>query len=136
MSNLNKDHEVEMNNENGHDLFLNPSPCFNLLLVIIKSNKLVAMAQTFLDFKASICFIDKGLVQQDKLVLVKKEILVLVNVIDGWSLFSSLSTHEIKTFEVIVGFHISKFIFDVISSLKRPIIIRLSWFALHNPKVD
>jgi hypothetical protein len=37
-------------NENVHELFLNPSPCFSLLLVIIKSNKLVAMeTQTFLD---------------------------------------------------------------------------------------
>jgi hypothetical protein len=74
--------------------------------------------------------------QQNKLVLVKMEILVPINVIDGWSLFSSLSTHEIKTFEVIVGLHISKVIFNVISSLKRLIIIRLSWFALHNPQVD
>jgi hypothetical protein len=105
--------------------------------MIIKSNKLMAMeTQAFLDFNASICFIDKGLLQQDKLVLMKKEILVLVDVIDGWSLFSSPSTHEIKTFEVIIGLHISKVIFNVISSLKRPIIIRLSWFALHNPQVD
>jgi hypothetical protein len=74
--------------------------------------------------------------QQDKLVLVQKEILVPVDVIDGWSFFSSPSTHEIKIFEIIVGLHISKVIFNVISSLKRPIIIRLSWFGLHNPQVD
>ncbi len=37
-------------NENVQELFFNPSPCFSLLLVIIKSNKLVAMeTQEFLD---------------------------------------------------------------------------------------
>jgi hypothetical protein len=92
--------------------------------------------QAFLDFNASICFIDKGLMQQDKLVLVKREILVPFDVIDGWSLFSRHSTHEIQIFEIIVGLHISKVIFNVISSLKRHVIIRLSWFALHNPLVD
>jgi len=74
--------------------------------------------------------------QQDKLVLVKKEILVPVDVIDGWSFFSTPSRDEIKIFEIIVGLHISKVTFNVISSLKRPIIIRLSWFGLHNPQVD
>jgi hypothetical protein len=46
-------------NENGHNLSLNPTPCF-LVLIIIKCNKLVKMeAQTLLDFNTLACFIDK-----------------------------------------------------------------------------
>jgi hypothetical protein len=62
--------------------------------------------------------------------------LVLIEVINGQNLSSELVTHEIKALNVAIGFHISKVIFNVISSLKNIVIIRLSWLALHNPQVD
>jgi len=42
-------------------------------------------AQTFLDYGAPTCFMDKELVWQYKLVLMEKNTLMLVEVIDGWS---------------------------------------------------
>jgi hypothetical protein len=49
-------------NENGLSLFLDPTSYF-LVPIIVKCSKLVIMeAQTFLDFDASTCFMDKELV--------------------------------------------------------------------------
>jgi hypothetical protein len=49
-------------NENGLNLFLNPTPCF-LVPIIVKCNNLVIMeAQALIDFDASTCFMDKELV--------------------------------------------------------------------------
>ncbi len=63
--------------------------------------------------------------QQYKLALMKKSTRVLVEFIDGQSFSSGLVTHEIKPLNVTIGFHTNKVIFNVISSLKNPIIIRL-----------
>ncbi len=60
-------------NENGPNLFSDPTPCF-LILIIVKCSKLVTMeAQTFLDLGASSCFMDKELVWQYNLALVEKK---------------------------------------------------------------
>ncbi len=60
-------------NENGFNLYLDPTPCF-VVPIIIKCNKLVTMeAQTLFDSNASTCFKDKELVQQYKLVIVEKK---------------------------------------------------------------
>jgi hypothetical protein len=40
-------------------------------------------AQAFFDYGASTCFMDKELMQQYKLVLMEKNTLMLVEVIDG-----------------------------------------------------
>jgi hypothetical protein len=37
---------------------------------------------------------------------------------------------------VIIGSHNNKVFFNVTSSLTNPIIVGLSWFVLHNPRVD
>jgi hypothetical protein len=48
-------------NENGPNLFSNPTPYF-LVLIIIKCSKLVMIeAQTLLDFGGLTCFMDKEL---------------------------------------------------------------------------
>jgi hypothetical protein len=50
-------------NENGPNLFSDLTSCF-LIPIIVKWSKLVTMeAQTFLDFGALICFIEKEMVQ-------------------------------------------------------------------------
>jgi hypothetical protein len=49
-------------NENGPNLFYDPTPCF-LILIIVKCNKLVMIkAQTFLNFNTLTCFMDEDLV--------------------------------------------------------------------------
>ncbi len=49
-------------NGNGFSITLDPMPCF-LVPIIVKCNKLLTMeAQTFLDYGAYVCFIDKDLV--------------------------------------------------------------------------
>jgi hypothetical protein len=59
-----------------------------------------------------------------------------VEVIDGRNL--SLVTYETKPLlgRFTIGFHTNKVVFNVISSLRNPIIIGLSWFVLHNPQMD
>ncbi len=56
--------------------------------------------------------------------------------IDGWNLFSRPITHETKALIVTIGSHNNKVVFNVISSTTNPIIIKLSWFILHNLRVD
>ncbi len=90
-------------------------------------------AQTLIDFSTSTCFMDKELVRQYKLVLVEKSILVLVEVINGWSFSPGLVTHETKPLDDTIGPHTSKVVFNVISFPKNLVIIGMSWFVLHNP---
>ncbi len=59
-----------------------------------------------------------------------------IEVIDDQSLSLGPITHEIEALDVTIGFHTSKVVFSVISSLKNIVIIGLSWLALHNPRVD
>ncbi len=93
-------------------------------------------AQTLLDSGALACFINKKLVQQYKLALVKKIIPMPMEVIDGWGFSSRLITHETKALEVTIGSHTNKVIFNVISSPRNPFIIGLSWLVFHNPQLD
>jgi hypothetical protein len=57
-----------------------------------------------------------------------------VEVINGF--FLELITHETKALEITIGSHISKFIFNVISSVTKVIIIGLFCFVLHNLRMD
>jgi hypothetical protein len=90
--------------------------------------------QALFDFSALTYFMDMEVVQQYKLALMEKSTLVSAEVIDGQNL--SLVTHETKPLNVTIGSHTNKVVFNVISSLRNPIIIGLSWFILHNPQVD
>jgi hypothetical protein len=81
--------------------------------------------QTFFDFGALTCFIDKELVQQYKLTLMEKNTLVPIEVIDGWNLSSRPVAHETKALDVTIGSHTNKVIFNVISFLRNHVIIRL-----------
>jgi hypothetical protein len=79
---------------------------------------------------------DKELVRQYKLTLVENNTLILVEVIDGQNFSSWPITHETKPLDVTIGSHISKVVFNVISSLINLVIIGLFWLVLHNPRVD
>jgi hypothetical protein len=121
--------------QNGPTCFQNT--LYFLLPIMIKGGKSTTMwTQTFLDLGASVCFIDKGLVRQHNLTLVKKVTLVIIEVINGWSLSLGPIMHETKVLMVIIGSHNSKVIFNVISSPIIPIIIGLSWLVLHNLGMD
>jgi hypothetical protein len=123
-------------NENGPGLSLDPTQCL-LVPIIVKCNKFVTVeAQTLIDVGTSTCFMDKEFVQQYKSVLVEKNTPLSVEVIDGWNLSSRPITHETKPLYVTIGSHISKVVFNVISSPRSLVIIGLSWLDLHNPKVD
>jgi hypothetical protein len=88
-------------NENGPNLYWNPTPCF-LVLITIKCRKLVTMeAQALINYGASTCFMDKGLVWQYKLALVEKSTLVLVEVIDVWNFSLKLVTHKTKPLKML-----------------------------------
>jgi hypothetical protein len=91
---------------------------------------------TFIDFGASTCFMDKELVRQYNLVLVKKNIPMSIEVINGQSFSSGLVTHETKPLDVTIDSHTSKVIFNVISSPINLVIIGLSWLVLHNLRMD
>jgi large-conductance mechanosensitive channel len=67
---------------------------------------------------------------------VEKVTPVAVEMINGQNLYSGTIMHETKAVTVIIGSHSSKIIFNAISSSTNPIIIRLSWFILHNLQVD
>jgi len=123
-------------NENGLNIYLNPTPCF-LVLIIVKCSKLMTMeAQALFDYGTSTCFMDKKLVWQYKLILVEKHTLLPFEVIDGWSLSSWPIAHETKPLDVTIGSHTNKVVFNVISSLRNLVIIRLIWLILHNTWMD
>jgi hypothetical protein len=120
-------------NDNGPILSLSPMPCF-LVPIIVKYSKLVTMeAQTLLNFGASTCFMDKELVRQYKLALMKKSRTMPIKIIDGQSLSSRPITHETKPLHVTIGSHNGKVVFNVILFSRNPIIIRLLWLVLQNP---
>jgi hypothetical protein len=70
-------------------------------------------AQTLIDFGAPTCFMDKKLVQQYKLVLLKNNTLMPVGVIGGQNLSLRPITHKTKPLDVTIGSHISKVILDL-----------------------
>ncbi len=68
--------------QNALNLFSNPTLCF-VLSIATKCNKSMIMKiKTFFDYGASTWFIEKELVQQLKLPLVKKITLMIVEVIN------------------------------------------------------
>jgi hypothetical protein len=94
----------------------NPTLCF-LLLIMIKCNKSTTMnTQTLFNFNASMCFINKELVQH-KFLLVKKATLVIVKVIYNQIPSLKLATHETKVLKITIELHYNKIVFNVISSL-------------------
>ncbi len=100
-------------NENGPILSSYPTQCF-LVTIIVKCRKFMMMeAQTLIDFGAPTCFMDKKLVQQYKLVLLKNNTLMPVGVIGGQNLSLRPITHKTKPLDVTIGSHISKVILDL-----------------------
>jgi hypothetical protein len=79
---------------------------------------------------------DKELIQQYKLALMEKNTLVSIEVIDGQNFSSRLVIHETEPLNVTIGSHLGKVVFNVISSPRNPLIIGLSWFILHNSRLD
>lgn len=70
--------------KNGHNLSLDPTPCF-LIPIIIKSYKVVTMeTQALVDYGAFACFTNKELVWQHKLSLMKKNTPMPIEVIDDY----------------------------------------------------
>jgi hypothetical protein len=67
------------------------------------------------------------------MIIMKKNTLVAVEVINGQSLSLGLVTHETKALDITIKTHTSKVAFNAISSSTNPIVIRLSWFILHSP---
>jgi len=70
------------------------------------------------------------------LALVKKVALIEVEVIDNHSFSSRPMTHETKALEITIGSHSSNVMFNVVLSLKNPMMIGLSWLILHNSPMD
>jgi len=104
---------------------------------MVKYNKsMIIKIQTLFDYNAFTCFVDKELVQQHKLTLLKKITLVGVEVNDNQNFSSRVVTHETKALETTIRSHSIKVMFNVILSLKNLIIIGLSWLILYNPRVD
>jgi hypothetical protein len=75
-------------------------------------------------------------VQQLKLPLMKKTMLMAVEVIYGWSLSLRFMMHRTKALEITIGSHWSKVIFNVIPSSTNRIVIGLFQFILHNLQMD
>jgi hypothetical protein len=89
-------------------------------------NKLVTMeAQALFDSSTSTCFMDKELMQPYKLVIMEKNTLVPIEVIDDRNLSLGPITHATKPLNVTIGCHTNKVVFNVISSPKNLVVIGL-----------
>jgi hypothetical protein len=86
---------------------------------------MIIKTQTLFDYNAYACFIDKKLMQQHKLALVKKMTLIGIEIINVRNISLGPMTHETKVLDITIRSHFSKVVFDVISSSKNPIIIGL-----------
>jgi hypothetical protein len=89
--------------------------------------------KTLIDSITYACFIDMEVVQQHKMIIMKKNMQIVVEVINNQNLSSRPMKHETKALNIIIGTHTSKVAFNVISSPTNLIVIGLSWFILHNP---
>ncbi len=112
---------------------LNPTPCFLLLITIKYDRSLTMETKTLIDSITYACFIDMEVVQQHKMIIMKKNMQIVVEVINNQNLSSRPMKHETKALNIIIGTHTSKVAFNVISSPTNLIVIGLSWFILHNP---
>jgi hypothetical protein len=70
------------------------------------------------------------------MIIVKKNVPITMEVINGWSFSLRPMMHETKALDITIKMHTSKGAFNVISSAPNPIIIGLSWLILQNPQVD
>ncbi len=59
--------------QNGPSLLLDPTPCFLLQITIKYSRSMMMEIRTLFDSSAFVCFIDKELMRQHKMILVKKK---------------------------------------------------------------
>jgi hypothetical protein len=82
-------------------------------------------AQALIDSGTSTCFIDRELVQQYKLLLMEKNALMSIEVINGWSFSSRPITHVTNALDLTIGSHTSNVVFNVISFPRNHVIIRL-----------
>jgi hypothetical protein len=88
--------------------------------------------EALFDYSAFACFIDKELMQRHKMIIMKNNTPITMEVIDGRSLSLGPMMHEIEALDFIIDTHTNKVAFNVISSPTNPIVIGLSWFILHN----
>jgi hypothetical protein len=122
--------------QNGPSLLLDPTPYF-LLPIMIKYDKSTTMeTKALFDFSAYACFINKELMQRHKMIIMKKNMSIAMEVINGQNLSSRPVTHETKALDITINKHTSKVAFNVISSPTNPIVIGSSRFILHNPQMD
>jgi hypothetical protein len=119
------------------DFFLpfNPAPCF-LIPIWIKSQHGDLMVEALLDIGASTCFIYKNFAKHQNLILRKKVVPTLVEVIDGRPLALANVIEETQPLEIILEDQISSIVFNISQSPLNPVILGLLWFISHNPNVD
>ncbi len=103
--------------------FLEPTPCFVFPIMIKGGKSTTTRTQALIDLGAFTCFINKELVRQHNLSLVKKMTPMAIEMINGQNLSSRLVTHETKSLMVTIGSHNNKVVFNVISFLTNPIIM-------------
>jgi len=105
---------------------------------MIKCDRSMTMEiETLLHFNAFRCFIDKELVWWHKMILVKKIRLVVMEVIDGQTLFLRTCDTWNQGFKYYYwNTYLNKVAINVISSPINPIVIGLSWLILHNLQLD
>lgn len=66
---------------------------------------MIMKIKVVLDFSAFACFIDKDLVWQLKLLLMKETMLMAMEVIDDWSLSLKFVMRKTKALEITIGSH-------------------------------
>ncbi len=81
-------------------------------------------------------FIDQTFIAQHNIHVVKKSILVPIEVIDGRTIASCAITHETTPLELCISKHAKKKILNIISTPHHLVILGLLWLETHNPIID
>jgi hypothetical protein len=108
MSSLNKDYEIGFESimcSKWSQSTLDPIPCFLLPMMIKYDGSMTMETAALLHSNAFGCFINKELVWWHKMILVKKIRLVVVEVIDGQTLFLGQVIHGPKVLNITIETH-------------------------------
>lgn len=109
---------------------------FTCVANVVVRGKALSVGQVLVDSGASSCLMDERFARAHHIQLVMKAQPVKVELADGRSISSGYVKYETEPVLLSIGKHSETLSFNVLPSLKYPIILGMSWLECHNPRID
>jgi hypothetical protein len=126
---------LSVSNVNQLKLFFTARPVKSRPKNHYPTNATKVLGWALLDSGASLCFINKRIVQEHRFVTQKNAIPKKLCVIDGRKISSGIVDSECNL-ELLTGNHVETISFNAVDLGDHPIVLGMSWLRVHNPSVD